>query len=111
MKGGVAGRVIEVVIVNKKAWIEERLREAFSPTRLVVRDDSMLHQHHRAMIGRVAKETHFYVQVVSEAFRGMGRVERSRAIYRALAAGMGKGGVHALELAAHTPEERAGDED
>ncbi|MBC6445024.1 MAG: BolA family transcriptional regulator [Alphaproteobacteria bacterium GM202ARS2] len=97
--------------MNKKAWIEEQLRKAFSPTHLVVRDDSDAHRHHQAMIGRPAQETHFHVEVVSESFRGMGRVERQRAIYRVLAAGMGKGGIHALELATHTPEERAGDED
>jgi BolA protein len=42
--------------------------------------------------------------LVSEAFRGMPRVARSRAVHAALAAEFGDG-LHALALTLRTPEE------
>ena len=49
-------------------------------------------------------ETHYNVLLVSEAFRGMSRVARSRAVHAALAAEFA-GGMHALSLMLRTPEE------
>jgi len=43
---------------------------------------------------------------VSDAFRGMSRVARSRAVHAALAAEFA-GGMHALALRLRTPEEGA----
>ena len=50
------------------------------------------------------------VLAVADAFRGMSRVARSRAVHEALAAEFA-GGMHALALRLRTPEEdaRAGD--
>lgn len=78
--------------------IEERLREALAPVLLEVRNESSMHNV------PPGSESHFRIRVVSRAFEGRGRVERHRAIYRALAAEM-QGPVHALGLEALTPEE------
>jgi BolA protein len=50
------------------------------------------------------------VLLVSQAFRAMSRVARSRAVHAALAGEFGEveaGGMHALALTLRTPEEHA----
>jgi BolA protein len=59
---------------------------------------------------RGAGQTHYSVLLVSQAFRGMNRVARSRAVHAALAGEFGDveaGGMHALALTLRTPEEHA----
>ena len=51
-------------------------------------------------------ETHYNVLLVSETFRGMGRVARSRAVHAVLEAEFAAG-LHALSLTLRTPEEAA----
>ena len=82
--------------------IEDKLREALSPTRLAVIDDSHLHVGHAG--ARPEGETHFRVEVVAPAFRGLSRVDRQRRINEILAAEL-QGPVHALSIRALTPEE------
>jgi BolA protein len=78
------------------------LRDAFAPSALEVVDDSA---HHAGHMGAAAGgQTHYSVLLVSEAFRGMNRVARSRAVHAALAAEFA-GGMHALALRLRTPEE------
>ncbi len=78
------------------------LTQAFAPTVLQVVDDSA---HHAGHMGAAAGgQTHYSILVVSEAFRGMSRVARSRAVHAALAAEFA-GGMHALALRLRTPEE------
>ena len=84
----------------------DRLRSvlagAFPAGRLEVVDDSA---HHAGHAGAAAGgETHYSVLLVSPAFRGMSRVERSRAVHAVLAAEFA-GGMHALGLTLRTPEE------
>lgn len=79
------------------------LRQAFAPTLLRVTDDSALHAGHAG--ARPEGQTHYSVLLVSEAFRGMNRVSRSRAVHDALAAEF-RGGMHALALTLRTPEEQ-----
>lgn len=82
--------------------IEQKLTAAFAPIQLMVEDDSARHAgHHSAPSGG---ESHFNVYIVSEAFTGLGRVDRQRRIYQILAAEL-SGPVHALALRALTPEE------
>ena len=84
------------------------LTEAFSPALLRVTDDSAHHAGHAG--AGPAGETHYSVLLVSETFRGMTRVARSRAIHTALAGEFGDvaaGGMHALALTLRTPEEQA----
>jgi BolA protein len=82
--------------------IRSKLEAAFSPLRLSVIDDSERHKGHAGH--RPEGETHFNVEIVSVAFAGLGRVERQRKVYAALAEELA-GPVHALSVAARTPEE------
>ncbi len=89
---------------SRAARLEAVLKQAFSPTLLRVVDDSARHADHTEAYP--GGETHYNVLLVSEAFRGMNRVARSRAVHAALA-GEFAGGMHALSLVLRTPEEAA----
>jgi stress-induced morphogen len=80
------------------------LAAQFSPSTLLVRDDSQQHAGHAG--ASAAGETHYGVLVVSEAFAGMSRVARSRAVHAAVAAEFAAG-LHALALTLRTPDEHA----
>lgn len=75
--------------------IEAKLRQAFAPTALSVTDESEQHRGHGGW--REGGETHFHVEIAAPAFKGLSRVERSRAVHRALAEELA-GPVHALRL-------------
>lgn len=96
-----------------QSTIEARLREAFSPERLEVINESHLHAgHHHVHDGREeefdgAGETHFRVRVTSRSFAGKSRLDRHRAVNDLLQDLMSPGGVHALAIEAHAPEEAA----
>jgi len=85
-----------------KDIIAEKLRTAFAPEALDVSDESHLHEGH--MGHRPGGETHFRVNIVSEAFAGKSRIERHRMINTLLAAELA-GPVHALALKAMTKSE------
>jgi BolA protein len=82
--------------------IERRLRAALQPERLVVTNDSARHRGHAGDDG--SGESHFSVEVVSERFAGMSRVERQRAVNSALADLM-RDRIHALAIKARAPGE------
>lgn len=82
------------------AELERLLREAFSPTRLMVRDDSAAHAGHAG----AAEGGHFAVWLVSGRFSGLRSLERHRLVYAA-AAPLLPGRIHALQITAQTPEE------
>jgi len=89
----------------------ERLRsvltDTFGPALLRINDDSAHHAGHAG--AGAAGETHYSILMVSEAFRGMNRVARSRAVHKALDSEFGEpsaGGMHALALTLRTPEEQ-----
>lgn len=84
------------------AEIEARLHAAFTPTRLVVRDDSASHAGHAGHDSR--GESHFTVEITAEGFAGLSRVERQRRINAALA-DLLKERVHALALRVSAPGE------
>lgn len=79
--------------------IEAKLRAAFRPSRLDVRDESHLHAGHSGW--REGGETHFRVEIASSAFEGRTRVERHRMVNDALRNELA-GGVHALAIKAET---------
>ena len=83
--------------------IRRKLQAAFNPDRLEVVDDSAKHAGHAG--ARPGGETHFSVTIVSKAFQGVGRIDRQRRIYDALAEELKPDGVHALALSAHAPGE------
>jgi BolA protein len=80
--------------------IEGRVREAFSPEHLEVRDDSGQHAVPRG------SESHWALLIVSGAFEGLSRVARHRAVYGALSDEL-TSGMHALKLETFTPAEWA----
>jgi BolA family transcriptional regulator, general stress-responsive regulator len=83
--------------------IRRKLDAAFSPERLEVVDDSGKHAGHAG--ARPGGQTHFSVTIVSQAFEGVGRVDRQRRIYDVLSEELRPDGVHALALSAHAPGE------
>ena len=80
--------------------IERKLEAAFNPASLEVLDES--HQHAGHSGWREGGETHFRVRMTAEAFAGMNRVARSRAVHKALAEELA-GPVHALALELSVP--------
>lgn len=79
-----------------------RLNSALSPTRIDLIDDSEKHRGHGGY--NPLGESHFTLEIESEAFTGMSRVERQRLVYRALGDLM-KERVHALQIRARAPGE------
>lgn len=80
--------------------IEALLTEAFSPSRLLVKDQSHLHAGHAgAQDGR----GHYDVTIVSEAFVGKPPLARHRMVYDALGSLM-ETDIHALRINASVPD-------
>jgi BolA family transcriptional regulator, general stress-responsive regulator len=84
--------------------IRDKLSAAFSPTRLDIEDESARHQGHAG--ARPGGESHFNVVIEAPAFEGMGRLQRQRAVYGALADELA-GPIHALSVKALAPGEVA----
>ncbi len=82
--------------------ITTRLIAAFSPSRLDVVNDSGRHAGHMGDDG--SGESHFTVTIESAAFAGLSRLDRQRAVNRALGDLPG-GRVHALAIRATAPGE------
>ena len=85
-----------------KDWIDATLRERLNPISLSVEDES--HQHVGHAGWREGGETHFHLDIVSQAFEGKSRVERHRMVNEALAEGFQRG-LHALAIKARAPSE------
>lgn len=94
-----------------QARMEKKLKDAFSPQRLLVVNESHLHAgHHHLENGEEAEfdgtgETHFRVRIVAPVFSGMSRIERHRAVNAAVAEEL-KGGLHALAIEPAAPGEK-----
>jgi BolA protein len=85
-----------------KQTITEKLTKAFAPQSLEVVDESHRHEGHAGH--RPGGETHFRVNIVSEAFRGKSRIARHRMVNETLSGELAAG-VHALAIHAHAPGE------
>jgi BolA protein len=82
--------------------IRKALEDQFSPTELLIKDQSQLHAGHEgARDGR----GHFDVTIVSAAFEGRSRIQRHRMVYDALNDLLATD-IHALRIKAYTPTER-----
>ena len=82
--------------------IRDILEAEFSPTKLLIKDQSHLHAGHEgAQDGR----GHFDVTVVSDRFEGQNRIQRHRMVYDALTQLLATD-IHALRIKAFTPAER-----
>jgi BolA family transcriptional regulator, general stress-responsive regulator len=84
------------------ALIRSKLTAALSPSRLEIVDESHHHKGHAE--ARPNGETHFRVEIVSDAFRGKSRIERQRLVYAALAEEMSHD-IHALSLVTRAPDD------
>ena len=82
--------------------IEQRLMLALKPESLAVINDSASHRGHMGDDG--SGESHFTVEIVSEAFAGQNRVARQRLVNHALADLLAEK-VHALAIKASAPGE------
>jgi len=84
------------------AQIRTKLTQAFHPEHLEIIDESSRHAGHAG--ARPGGETHFRIVITAAAFRGLGRLQRQRLVYAALAEEMSNP-VHALSLVTRAPGE------
>lgn len=85
--------------------IESKITAALAPSSLVIKDESFMHAGHSGNpSGDPDAETHFKVEIVSQAFEGKMPVARHRMVYEILDQEI-KDGVHALSLKTKTPAE------
>ncbi len=81
--------------MSVKSLLEAKLKLAFRPKALDVRDESSQHEGHAGW--RQGGETHFRVYIVSPAFEGKTRVQMHRMINDVLEDELA-GPVHALAI-------------
>jgi BolA protein len=81
--------------LTREDQIRAALVAAFNPRSLDVINESHQHAHHVGHDG--SGESHFRVKIASEAFAGMTRVGRHRAVHEALGKDL-VGRIHALAL-------------
>lgn len=83
--------------------IREKLVSAFNPVRLEIINESHLHAGHQDHFDG-SGESHLRIRIVSDAFEGVGRVERHRRI-NALVADEIAQGLHAIAIDARASSE------
>lgn len=93
-------------MTNRQERIREALTEAFCPVELEIRDESAKHAGHAG--ASPTGETHYNVEIVAEAFRGLNRVQVQRAIHLVLGEEF-ETGLHALSLKASAPPDAPSD--
>ncbi|MCP4302989.1 MAG: BolA family transcriptional regulator [Gammaproteobacteria bacterium] len=86
--------------IGRVKAIEARLTEAFSPLKLLVKDQTHLHVGHE---GAQSGGGHFHVTIVSKAFDGCAPLERHRMVFSALDSMM-ESDIHALRIDANAPD-------
>ncbi|KAL8829359.1 MAG: hypothetical protein Q9170_006200 [Blastenia crenularia] len=86
--------------------IRHKLTTSLTPSSLHIHNDSSLHSHHAAMRNNTSRETHFRIEITSDAFQGKMQPARHRMVYTLLKEELEReGGVHALSLKTRTGEE------
>ncbi len=102
----VKGFYVQVFLVETDMSIEQTIREkltdAFTPLILQVENDSHRHAGHAGSPG--TGESHFRVEIVSDKFAGLSRVDRHRLVNEALSIEL-NGAVHALAMKTKAPGE------
>jgi BolA protein len=89
---------------DRLAAIRQRLEATLRPREIEVIDESHKHRGHA---GARDGSGHFQVRIVSDAFRGCGRVERHRLVYAALGELL-QTEIHALAIEALSVDEADG---
>ena len=82
--------------------IRTRLEAALSPIELEIIDRSHEHRGHAGW--REGGETHFHMRLVSDTFTDLSRIERQRAVHKALGELL-EVTVHALSMDLRAPGE------
>jgi BolA protein len=80
-----------------QAIIEQKLEEAFTPSYLLVENESHMH-------GGSALESHFKVTIVAEKFSDQRLLQRHRSVNQLLEEEL-KNNIHALAMHTYTPVE------
>lgn len=84
--------------------IMSKLIAVLKPTSITLTDNSDQHAGHAGSKGwEESGESHFALEIVSEAFGGLAAVKRHQLVYMLLGETMEK--IHALQISAKTPEE------
>ncbi|MCU7938925.1 MAG: BolA/IbaG family iron-sulfur metabolism protein [gamma proteobacterium symbiont of Bathyaustriella thionipta] len=86
--------------MSLQAVIEKKLNETFSPSYLVVENESHMHNV------PAGSEMHFKVLIVSDSFEGQMLIKRHRAVNKALEEELA-GPIHALSMHTFTQDEWA----
>jgi BolA protein len=86
---------------ERKTVIEQRLQQAFSPTRLEVMDESHQHVGHE---GAKAGGSHFAITIVADQFSGLSLLKRHQLVYEVLK-DLIPHEIHALRINARTANE------
>jgi len=90
--------------MDRRARIEEKLREALDARHVEIEDESHLHAGHA---GAASGGGHFKALIVSDRFEGLGKVQAQRLVYQALGEMM-QSEIHALSMTTLTPEQWSG---
>lgn len=93
-------------MASRYSRIRERLQADFNPQTLEITDESARHAGHAGVGELAAGETHYHVFMVSLAFAGLGRLQRSRAVHQALDQEFASG-LHALSLNLQAPDDKS----
>ncbi|MCC6555847.1 MAG: BolA family transcriptional regulator [Polyangiaceae bacterium] len=83
---------------SREEAIRRKLSSALAPVHLHIEDESRLHGV------PPGSESHYKVLVVSQAFAGLGTLQRHRAVHELLREHFATG-MHALSIRTMTPEE------
>ncbi len=83
--------------------IHDKLMAALAPSLLEIIDVSHLHAGHAG--ARSAGQSHFIIEIVSEAFRGKPLVQCHRLVNEVLAEELA-GPIHAITIKTSTPEDQ-----
>lgn len=89
-------------MINVAVQIENAIRQGLSVQSLHIENESARHRGHSGDNG--TGQTHFHIEVVSNAFEGLGRVQRQRLI-NDLIAPLFSQGLHAASMKLSTPSE------
>ncbi len=92
-------------MTSRYSRIREALQAAFNPQALQITDESARHAGHAERNNLTDGETHYRVAMVADAFAGLPRLKRSRAVHDVLDAEF-KSGLHALSLELAAPGEK-----
>eukprot|EP01102_Stenamoeba_stenopodia_P005471 TRINITY_DN1615_c0_g1_i5.p1 TRINITY_DN1615_c0_g1~~TRINITY_DN1615_c0_g1_i5.p1 ORF type:complete len:109 (+),score=18.09 TRINITY_DN1615_c0_g1_i5:168-494(+) len=97
-------QVLGLISISPRMRLQTKITQALNPVSLNIVDESHKHAGHVAMQGKHAAESHFNLEIVSQAFEGKSLLARHRMIHDLLADEL-KTSIHALSLKTKTPTE------